>query len=207
MLDKRTIFKAFLDREKEEAFFNEMNEKGWKLIYVRWAFYTFAKAEKEQYKTVLHYVSRGGETALVRTVTECGYEVVHRSSEGKNVLLYINIPASLDAGDFLTDNNSKLESAKKSVISMRRDLALTTLTSALLLGIFLTTLPSLIKLIVYAPERLFEIFIDDPLGGFFYIALPLFGVIIGVMALLLMRIMTRTKKRISKLKAEMKIYE
>ena len=27
----------------------------------------------------------------------------------------------------------------------------------------------------------------------FYIALPLFGVIIGVMALLLMRIMTRTK--------------
>lgn len=53
--DKITVFKGFFDLEKEINWINEMNKKGWKLVYIKCgSLYTFVKTEPDEYVTILH---------------------------------------------------------------------------------------------------------------------------------------------------------
>ncbi len=207
MKNKITVFKAFVSREKEEAYLNEMNKQGWKLSSLRFAFYTFVQAEPNEYMTVLHFAERQYQTTFVRTVTECGCDIAHQSNEGKNILFYINVPASSENVDFLTDNKSKLDSKKRLNNTRKREIIALFTVFVIAVILVLLPLPAMIKILNYAPEELYEMIREYLFGFVCFVVNAIGGTICGVMGAYLLVLYCRTKREIKSISNDMKIYE
>lgn len=207
MQDRKTVFKAFVDREKEVSYLNEMNAKGWKLAAVRFSFYTFYKTEPNKYKTVLHFVKREYQTTFVRTVTECGGEIAHQSNEGKCLLFYINVPVDSENIDFLTDNQSKLDFKKRLSISRKREAIATFAAFAVAVSSVLYVLPAAIKVLAHDPEKLGEIVVKEPIGATLFFVFIIGGTVCGIMSAYIFKLYCRSKKEIKTISSEMRVFE
>lgn len=207
MKSRKTVCKAFVDREKEEAYLNEMNAKGWKLAAVRFTFYTFEKTQPNKYKTIFYLAERIYQTTFIRTVTECGCEIAHQSSEGKYILFYINAPYDSENISFLTDNQSLLDYKKRLSISRKREAIATFIAFVVAFTSVLYVLPALIKILLFAPEKLQEIFTKEPLGAIAFVIFVVGGAVSGTMSAYIFKLYRRSKKEIKSLSSEMKIFE
>lgn len=147
------------------------------------------------------------QTTFVRTVTECGCEIAHQSNEGKYILCYINIPAGFDSIHFLTDNQSKLDFKKRLNYLRKREFVslFAVFAISVIPGIF--SIPSIIKIFSSASKELYGIIRDDLLGYVFLAIFILCGLVCGIMAAYVLVLYCRTKREISNLASEMKIYE
>lgn len=57
--NKITVFKSYFSLEKELEYINEMNKKGWKLVYIKGGcFYTFVRTQPDEYVTIMHGVKK-----------------------------------------------------------------------------------------------------------------------------------------------------
>ncbi len=207
MQTRKTVFKAFVDREKEEAYLNEMNAKGWKLAAVRFSFYTFDQTEPNKYKTVFHFVKREYQTSFVRTVTECGGEIAHQSNEGKCILFYINVPVDSENADFLTDNQSRLDFKKRLSVSRKREAIATFAAFVVAVSPVLYVLPATIKVLLHAPEKFCEVVEKEPVGATLLFMFIIGGAVCGVMSAYIFKLYCRSKKEIKTISSEMKIFE
>ncbi len=207
MKNKKTVFKAFVSREKEEVYLNEMNKQGWRLSSVRFAFYTFVKSKPNEYMTVLYFAERQYQTTFVRTVTECGCDIANQTNQGKNILFYINIPVGSENIDFLTDNQSKLDSKKRLNKTRKRELIALFVSFAVSVVPEIHLIPAIIKILKYAPEELYKIIQKEPLGFILLAILLICGTICGIMGVYLLALYSKTKREIKRISNEMKIFE
>ncbi len=207
MKNRKTVFKAFVSREKEEAYLNEMNKQGWRLSSVRFALYTFVKTEQNEYMTVLHFAERQYQTTFVRTVTECGCEIAHQANEGKNILFYINVPVGSESIEFLTDNQSKLDSKKRLNNTRKRELGALFTAFAISVLPALYPIPAMIKIFNHAPEELYKTIREYLFGCVCFSLFAICGVICGVMGAYVLVLYCRTKREIKTISNEMKIFE
>lgn len=207
MKKRKTVFKAFVDHEKEEAYMNRMNEQGWKLTSVRLAFYTFEETRPKQYRTIIHFAERIYQSTFVRTVTECGCEIAHQTNEGKYILFYINVPVDSENVGFLTDNQSKLASKKRLSIKQKQETLVLFIAFAVAVLPAVCTLPSIIKLLRYAPEALYKLISNDMVGYMLFAFYTVGGIVCGIMSAYLFRLYCRSKREIRKLSSEMQIFE
>lgn len=201
------MFKPFVNREKEEAYLNVMNKQGWKLLSVQFSFYTFQKTEPGKYKTVFHFTKRQQQAAFVRTVTECGCDIAHQSNEGKQILFYINVPVEYATVDFLTDNQSKLDFKRSLNNTRKRELSILFVCFVVFSLLLLYPFPSIIKILCNAPEVLFEILKDDPMGSITFVGMIICDICCGVMWAYIFRLYSRTKREIEELSNKMKVFE
>lgn len=207
MKEQKTFLKAFLDRNKELEYINKMHSMGWKLTSVRFAFYSFEKNTPNKYKTVLYYAERIYQSTFIQTVTECGYEIVHHTNEGKYILYYLNIASDSQVADFLTDSESKRNHIERGLSSIKRDALVSLITAAIAITPGAVTVPSIIKLLKYEPEKFYEIISNDILGAVLFLFFTIFGIVAAVISINLFRMYCRNKARRKELISEMKIYE
>lgn len=207
MKEKITVFKAFVSREKEEAYLNEMNKLGWKLTSLRFAFYTFVKTEPSEYMTVVYFAERQYQTTFVRTVTECGCDIAHQSNEGKSIIFYVNVPVGSESVGFLTDNQSKLDSKKRLNNSRKREIIVLFIAFAIGVIPVLYPLPALIKIFNHSPDGLYKIIREYLFGFICFGVSAVGGAICGVMGAYLLVLFRRTKQEIKTISNDMQIYE
>ena len=207
MKNVKTVFRIFISREKEKEYLNKMNKKGWKLVSIRFSLYTFVKTEPDEYITVLHYVDRQHQSSFIRTITECGCDIVNQKYIGKSILFYINILVGSEKADFLTDNQSKL--GFKTRLKHTRRLKLI----ALLAGFVFCTmaviypLPAIIKILKYAPEEMYKLIRTEPFGCICFAIFVIGMVMCGMMGAYVLFLYCKTNREIACIKNEMKIYE
>lgn len=116
MKDKITQFRHYLDFDKEIAYINEMNKKGWKLVYIKLGcFYTFLKTEPDEYVTILHADDKENISSVAAFAAQCGYENIPHTVDGVGDIMYLTGKKSEISGEFLSDNESKLRLSKKMV--------------------------------------------------------------------------------------------
>ena len=105
--DKITEFKSFFDLEKEIAYINEMNKKGWKLVYIKaGCFYTFVKTHPDEYITILHAEDKENISSVTAFAAQCGYENIPHTMDGVGELLYLTGKKSEISGEFVNDRDS-----------------------------------------------------------------------------------------------------
>ena len=203
----KKIFKAFLSREKEKAFLDEMNKRGWKLTSLRFSVYTFVKTEPNEYISILCFAERVYLTTFVRTVTECGCEIAHQESAGKYILFYINALIDSDNIDFLTDNQSKLDFHKRLSAQYKREFI------PLFAIIPFTLLPTLMS--IPFTSIILRTNPDDPyllikehLFGYIGNAVCILGgSVCGIMGAYILALYFKTKRQIKAISKEMEIFE
>lgn len=111
--DKITKFKFFLDMEKELSYINEMNKKGWKLVFIKWGcFYTFIKSEPDEYITILHYEDKEKISGIAAFAAQCGYENIPHTMDGLGETLYLTGKKSEISEDFVNDTKHKIYAQK-----------------------------------------------------------------------------------------------
>lgn len=114
--DKNTItkFKLFLDLDKEINYINEMNEKGWKLVYLKLGcFYTFVKTEPGEYVSLIYAESKENISRVTAFAAQCGYESIPHTNDGMGELMYLTGKKSQVSQDFVSDIPSRIECYKK----------------------------------------------------------------------------------------------
>lgn len=114
--DKNTItkFKLFLDLDKEINYINEMNEKGWKLVYLKLGcFYTFVKTEPGEYVSLIYAESKENISRVTAFAAQCGYESIPHTNDGMGELMYLTGKKSHVSQDFVSDIPSRIECYKK----------------------------------------------------------------------------------------------
>ncbi len=105
--NKITQFKSFFDLEKEIAYINEMNKKGWKLVYIKaGCFYTFVKSELDEYITILHAEDKENISAVTTFAAQCGYENIPHTMDGVGEILYLTGKKSEVSDEFVNDRSS-----------------------------------------------------------------------------------------------------
>ena len=108
-----TVFKAFIDLDKEVAYINEMNKKGWKLVYIKGGcYYTFVKTEPGEYVTMLYADKKENLSSVTAFAAQCGYECVPHTMDGFGEMIYFTGKKSEVSEEFVTDNKARLESLK-----------------------------------------------------------------------------------------------
>ena len=207
MTNKKTVFKVFLKHEKEKEYLNQMNKKGWKLVSIRFAFYTFVKTKPDEYMTVCHFADRQYQTTFIRTITECGCEVAHQTNSGKYILFYINVPVGSEKADFLTDNQSKLDSQKRFVELYRREFI--TLFAIIPFSLIpsLMSLPVTVRIFRTAPDDPYSLMKEYMFGYIGNAVCIVGGILCGVMGVYVLYLYLRTKREIKNMSNEMNIYE
>lgn len=114
--DKNTItkFKLFLDLDKEIRYINEMNEKGWKLVYLKLGcFYTFVKTEPGEYVSLIYAESKENISRVTAFAAQCGYESIPHTNDGMGELMYRTGKKTQVSQDFVSDIPSRIECYKK----------------------------------------------------------------------------------------------
>ena len=207
MQHTKTVCKIFINHEKEEAYLNKMNRKGWKLSSVRLTFYTFVKTDPNEYMTVFHFADRQNQTSFIRMVTECGCEIANQSNEGKSILFYVNVPIESENIVFLTDNSSKLDFNKRLNNTRKRELIMLFTGFIPLLLLALYPMPSIIKLLKYAPEELLRICTENPIGFATIPFMMICTILCGATAAYIFASYCKTKRTIKEIMNEMKIFE
>ncbi len=109
--EKNTItkFKSFFDPDKEIAYLNEMNEQGWKLVFIKWGmFYTFEKCEPGEYITLLHADAKENLSKVTTFAVQCGYEIIPHTIDGLGNTLYLTGRKEDVSEDFVSDTADKI---------------------------------------------------------------------------------------------------
>lgn len=111
MKDKNTIsqVKFYMNIEKEIKYINEMNKKGWKLVYIKGGcIYTFVKTEPDEYKTILYAEKKENISHMTAFVSQYGYENIPHTMDGLGDMMYLTGKKSEINEDFVDDTQSKL---------------------------------------------------------------------------------------------------
>ena len=104
-----TELKLFFDPDKEIAFINEMNQKGFKLVFIKWGmFFIFEKCEPDEYVTLLHADEKENISKVTSFAIQCGYEVIPHTMDGLGNTLYLTGRKEEVCEDFVSDNNDKI---------------------------------------------------------------------------------------------------
>jgi uncharacterized integral membrane protein len=110
--NKNTITqtKAYFDINKELDYINSMNKEGWKLVYIKSGmFYTFEKAEPDEYVTLLHCDKKENISKIQTFAAQCGYESIPHTFDGLGDTLYLTGKKSVVSDDFVTDIDSQIK--------------------------------------------------------------------------------------------------
>lgn len=110
-LNHITELRAFFDLDKEIEFINDMNRKGWKLVYIKLgAFYTFEKTEPDEYITMLYADKKENLSRVITFAAQCGYESIPHSADGFGDLIYFTGKKSEVSDEFANDTDTKINS-------------------------------------------------------------------------------------------------
>lgn len=116
MKDNNTIteFKLYFDLDKELAYINEMNQKGWKLVYIKGGcFYTFVKTAPDEYITIMHTETKQRLSEVTAFAAQCGYESIPHTMDGFGEVMYLTGKKSEVSAEFISDIPQQVESQKR----------------------------------------------------------------------------------------------
>lgn len=107
--DKITQCRFYFDLEKELKYINEMNKKGYKLVYIKsGCLYTFVKTQPDEYTTIFYAVEKEKVSQISAFVAQYGYESIPHTMDGFGNLLYLTGKKSEVDADFINDTDSKI---------------------------------------------------------------------------------------------------
>lgn len=105
-----TVCKCFFDPDKEIAYIKEMNEQGFKLVFIKWGmFFTFEKCEPGEYITLLHSAKKENLSKVSAFASQCGYEIIPHTIDGLGNTLYLTGRKEEVSEDFVSDKSDKIE--------------------------------------------------------------------------------------------------
>lgn len=110
--DKNTItqFKFYFDLDNEVKYINEMNKKGWKLVYIKGGcFYTFVKTQPDEYFTTLYCTKKEDVSRITTFAAQCGYESIPHTMDGLGDILYLTGKKSEVSEEFSNDTADLIE--------------------------------------------------------------------------------------------------
>lgn len=108
--NKITQCKFYFNFEKELAYINEMNRKGWKLLYIKGGtFYTFEKTQPDEYITILHAEEKENVSKMAAFAAQCGYENIPHTMDGAGTFMYLTGKKSEVSPDFVNENESQIK--------------------------------------------------------------------------------------------------
>lgn len=192
--NKITKVKMYFDLDKELAYINEMNEKGWKLVYIKAGMlYTFTKCQPGEYVTVLHSGKKENISQIQAFAAQCGYESIPHTLDGFGDTLYLTGRKEDVSDDFVTDKDSQIDSFQ---ILHKKFKILEIVYTILFAGISI--------------EFGFFLYLNDLIGGELIgmnIFLGVFDFIILLMTIKVFLITHNYKKKINALKSEKIIFE
>lgn len=207
-MKKLRKIKLFFDVEKEERFFNEMNQKGWKLEYSQFgSIFTFTESAPGEYFTAIYATDKSNVIEMTSAAILSGYESIPHTIDGKGNFLYLTGRKGKVDENFISDNESRRNHHKH----------LRTFYGAQALTCILTALVALITLICCSPtivkaiER-WESFCQYHSGLFIalFVAAGVIAVaflVLCVYSTLLSRLYFKSKKHHDTLNSDMKLYE
>ena len=196
--DKITEFKSFLDLEKEIAYINEMNKKGWKLVYIKaGCFYTFVKTQPDEYITILHAEDKENISSVTAFAAQCGYENIPHTMDGIGELLYLTGKKSEISGEFVSD----WDSSKKFYEILHKNIKLFCIIYYIMFIVFtpIFLLYSAFAVTVFADIPVFASFIIGFSAAFIILLLS--------STIKLTKLKNRYKKKVLSLSEELNIYE
>lgn len=193
--NKITKTKFFLDLEKEINYINNMNKKGYKLVYIKGGcIYSFIKTKPDEYTTILYATEKEQLSQMTAFIAQYGYESVPHTMDGFGNLLYLTGKKSEVAADFINDTESKI----KFNSIMKRQLSRFTNIYLAMLIIFLT-----------CTVLLFSIAITDNLI-FLYVIAGVYAVIslfYAISTAIIYKQKNRYKKRLEKIQSDSILFE
>ena len=111
--NKITVFKSYFSLEKELEYINEMNKKGWKLVYIKGGcFYTFVRTQPDEYVTIMHGVKKEEVSSITAFASQCGYESIPHTCDGFGNLIYFTGRKAVVPSDFVSSCEEKIKSNK-----------------------------------------------------------------------------------------------
>lgn len=194
--NKFTKLKLFIDLDKELAYINEMNKRGWKLVYIKGGcLYTFVKTQPDEYFTIQYSESTENISQITTFAAQCGYENIPHTMDGFGDLLYLTGKKDEVSQKFVTDINAQIESHKRIHKKMFSITVINVITSiillfAILLDLFVGYLAGFPPVSIYSTVFCLIIFLCS---------LPM-DIRIGLIA-------KNTKKKIVCLESDSLIYE
>ena len=196
--DKITEFKSFFDLEKEIAYINEMNKKGWKLVYIKaGCFYTFVKTHPDEYITILHADDKENISSVTAFAAQCGYENIPHTMDGVGELLYLTGKKSEISGEFVNDRDS----SKKYYELLHKNMKMFCIIYYIM---FIVFTPIFLLYSAFAVT----VFADIPVFASFIIAfIVAFEAFYWGCAIKITKIKNRYKKKVLSLSEELNIYE
>ncbi len=112
--DKITQLKLFIDLDKEVKYINEMNQKGWKLVYIKGGcLYTFVKTQPDEYFTILHAERKEKISEVTTFAAQCGYESIPHTMDGFGDVLYLTAKKSEASEAFSSDLKTQVDVIKR----------------------------------------------------------------------------------------------
>lgn len=192
-----TKLKLFLDLDKEIEYINDMNTKGWKLVYIKGGcLYTFVKTEPDNYFTVLYCDKKENISQISTFAAQCGYESIPHTMDGFGDILYLTGKKSEVSEEFVSDISSQIECFKK----ICKKLSIMTIFIAICTLFMVLETAFWVANMILFPEDIFTIVCFIAFFGIF----SLFYIPITTN---MIRICCNYKKKINLLSSELTIYE
>lgn len=203
-----TKIKCFIDYEKEIRYINEMNIKGWKLVYIKFAtFYTFIKTKPDEYITLLHTTSKETISSLAALAAQCGYENIPHTLDGNGDFLYLTGKKKEVSDLFVSDNESKVNLYKRFIRKYCGFFILYTILSSFFLTPISITLNPIIQIIKHFDRVPVEDVSDIKLAFVFVAIMGIVGLFIVFFAIRVLILWLGYKKRYHALSKDMNIFE
>ncbi|MDD2269773.1 MAG: DUF2812 domain-containing protein [Eubacteriales bacterium] len=204
----KTATRLFFDYDKQLQYINEMNSKGWKLVYIRLGLlYTFVKVKSEDYFTILHSTSKENISSLSTLAAQCGYENIPHTLDGDGDFLYLTGKKNEVSEMFVSDNESKTDLYKRIIKKYRGALLLCTIISSLFLTLFCIPLAPIIHIINnFDRIQVNEVF-ELKFGIAFIIMFGILGLITAFCSIRTFLLWIGYKKRYHALSKEMNVFE
>lgn len=186
--------KLYFDIDKEIEYLNEMNKKGWKLLYIQAGCrYIFEKSYPDEYVTILHAEEKEDIAKATAFAAQCGYESVPHTLDGIGELLYLTGKKSEISEEFVNDGDLKIKAYNIIVRNFKR----------LRIPFYCCILPFLFFFFCA-----YVISLYDPTTAIIYSLLPILGTAFCIICLVkLQLIINRYNKRIQNIRNSKSIYE
>lgn len=109
-----TRLKLFFDVDKDLEYINQMNKKGWKLVYIKLGcFYTFVKTEPDEYTTIIYSDEKQNIASITAFAAQCGYESIPHTNDGMGELVYFTGKKSVVSNEFVSESKEKASVYKR----------------------------------------------------------------------------------------------
>lgn len=191
-----TIAKFFFDIDKEFDYINEMNKKGWKLLYNKWGiFMTFEKTEPDEYFTIMHTESKENMAKVTAFAAQCGYESIPHTMDGFGEVLYLTGKKSGVSNEFVSGADEKIKVYKR----LNKKLFALTIAYIILDLLFVAETAFIMGMALNYGYDSFDLIISAILGGF---AILFIGLTVKLASMI-----RRYKKKIKQIKADSMIFE